>query len=191
LTFQPGTDLLFGISTYDEGIPCAGCLYTIDTTSAEATYIGWPGWSNGGLAFAPDGTLYLAYNWPNPYPNGPYYMDTLNPSDGTVLASEQIVFDPPILYKGIYYYSSGMKGLGARPSDGVLFSSFVDYIYKRDPNTATWSVLGIPITDNIVTDIAFRPDVTAVGEPGTFLLLCSGLAGLGLWRRSLTARPEK
>jgi outer membrane protein assembly factor BamB len=71
LAFQPGTDALFGISqtTY--------VLYVIDPSNGAVTEIGRTGISSqitlSGLAFAPDGTLFLATA-------GQLY--TLDPTDG-------------------------------------------------------------------------------------------------------------
>lgn len=69
LSFQPGTNILFGLAANqsDTGTRCGiggstgGYLLTINTSNARYTIIGRDpdiGNSNGGLAFAPNGTLY-------------------------------------------------------------------------------------------------------------------------------------
>src|SRR5262249_33582480 len=59
LAFQPGTDVLFAY-TGPANSAKEGNLYTVNTTTAVATKIGNTGLERGGLAFAPDGTLYVA-----------------------------------------------------------------------------------------------------------------------------------
>ena len=57
LSFQPGTDILFGIGSVSGGT--SNGLFTIDTSTAQVDIIGVVESSKlQGLAFAPDGTLY-------------------------------------------------------------------------------------------------------------------------------------
>ena len=55
LAIQPGTDVLFGTALNDTG---TNNLYTIDKTTAVATFIGDTGVIGATLAFGPEGTLY-------------------------------------------------------------------------------------------------------------------------------------
>ena len=65
LSFQPGTGVLYGITsnTFSPG----GLLYTINLTTAAATFIGdAQSGAGGGIAFAPNGTLYqTSFSDPN------------------------------------------------------------------------------------------------------------------------------
>jgi hypothetical protein len=59
LAMQPGTDILF-VGTDYGNCGDGDCLYTLDRTSAVATLVGEVDTSwLGGLAFTPDGTLYM------------------------------------------------------------------------------------------------------------------------------------
>ncbi len=136
LSFQPGTDVLFGIAANQSsvgtrcgvqgGSSSGGYLLTINTTTAQYTLIGRDpslGNCNGGLAFAPNGTLYFTPCW-----NNTGNIHTLNPTNGNILTSQA-------LQSGDCY-----MGLGVRPSDGKIFGSYRYQssdtgIYTIDPTT--------------------------------------------------------
>ena len=122
LATQPGTGIIFGI-TGNSGGGGGGLLYTIDTSGA-ATFVGntLQG-RGGGLAFAPDGTLYYAeFN----------QLHSLNPATGTSNGFVSIT-------------GGATDGLGIRPSDGVFFATQAgnsSQIYTLDPNTGIITTLG-------------------------------------------------
>ncbi len=61
LAIEPGTNQLYGIRSGDDGRNNAGELYKIDSATGKATAVGDTGTgADGGLGFAPDGTLYFA-----------------------------------------------------------------------------------------------------------------------------------
>ena len=163
LSFQPGTDVLFGISSFEA--PCSLCLYTIDATTTVATLVGDPGLSNGGLAFAPAGTLYLATS------STPIVLAELDPANGSVLGSVAM--------------SLPLDGLGIR-GDGTFYGTgpaLSDDIVTIDPATGTVTIIGQTGAGS-TTDLDFRPAtaVPALG-PGGFVLLGLLLGGIGATRR--------
>jgi cysteine-rich repeat protein len=136
LAFQPGTDVLYGIGQDAR-------VYTIDVTSAAATLVGDPGLGdNGGLAFAPDGTLYLATTG-----FATLQLVTLDPANAAVQSS--VVTD------------RGIDGLGIR-QDGTLFATVsgqggkTDLVVTLDPATGGTTALGNTGT-GAPSDLDFRP----------------------------------
>jgi MYXO-CTERM domain-containing protein len=149
LSFQPGTDVLFGVLAPfgGSGADCdwngtpGGTLVTIDTTTAAVTVVGHDstgsvGNSNGGLAFAPNGTLYFACGG----------LFTLNPATGDALTSVPM--------------EQCYKGLAVR-SDGVLFASYDGSynIYTIDAATGAPTLVG-PTGDNMIHDLVFLGTAT-------------------------------
>jgi hypothetical protein len=155
LSFQPGTDVLFGIAGNQSsvGTRCGvqgggssgGYLLTINTTTAQYTIIGRDpslGNCNGGLAFAPNGTLYFTPCW-----NNTGNIHTLNPTNGNILTSQA-------LQSGDCY-----MGLGVRPSDGKIFGSYRykssdTGIYTINPTTGAEMLVGNP-GNIMVGDLTF------------------------------------
>jgi len=167
LAFQPGTDVLFGTSQ-------AGLLYTINVSTGAETLIGDTGTSkSGGLAFAPDGTLYLTGLDPSPTATTTFALHTLNIATGAIVTSVPL--------SDIFY-----DCLAIRPSDGVLFANGAgpgfsgagDQIFNLNPITGAETLVG---STNIskVSDLAFQ----AVPEPGTWSLLSAGAIALMLYAR--------
>jgi WD40 repeat protein len=196
LAFQPSTGVLYGISDF-LGSSCFACLYTIDTSTALATLVADPGiGSAGGLAFAPDGTLYLTTIFPTAGSNFDLYV--LDPSTGAVVSREDVLLEQQFFQSAggqdILIESSPLQGLAVAP-DGKLVASGengVTVLYERvfdtvkDPDGIpvggpqwVWRVLGD--SGENVTDLAFQP----VPEPGALPLLALGLLGLTRLRRRL------
>ncbi len=180
LSFQPGTDVLFGILGNQGDLPrcgvggnegsVGGYLLAIDTSTAQVTVIGRDpafGNSNGGLAFAPNGTLYFTPCWDDP---GSIY--TLNPATAAITSSTAFQ-DPGTCY----------MGLAVRPTDGTIFASY-DYqssdnrIFTLDPVTGARQEVGLP-GNYLVHDLTFIPSPVfpQTGTIGTGMII--GGSGFG------------
>jgi hypothetical protein len=139
IAFQPGTDVLFGM--------CAttgkdGSLYTIDLTTAAATLVGATGLERGGLAFAPDGTLWLA----TVGDAASAVIAQIDPADATVVGTPQAL-------------TTGCDALAVRPSDGVFFcvefdSSNIDII---DPLDGDQTPVGLSDGPSSIASLTFAP----------------------------------
>ena len=171
LAFQPTTNVLYGIRSRTDGAGSAGYLYTIDTTTGAATFIGDTGTGNaGGLAFAPDGTLYLTGGTTPTVPptgndpTGPFALYTLNPLTGAVISSVSL--------------TQFHDGLGISPS-GTLFATSVGAdmsVFTINPSTGLETSIG-STTPWLASDL----DFTTVPEPTAMTLLALG--GLAVMRR--------
>jgi hypothetical protein len=133
LSFQPGTGVLYGITsnTFSAG----GFLYTINLSTAAATLIGDTGiGASGGLGFAPNGTLYQLAGGS---------VNVISPVDAHVISS---------VSTDQFY-----DGLGVR-SDGALFASTgggTDTIYIVNPATGQSTFIG-NTGQGGVSDLDFR-----------------------------------
>ena len=140
LSFQPGTDVLFGIRSNADGTRGGGKLYTINVATAAATLMGDTGaGAGGGIAFAPNGVLFqAAHNSNFDYPS----LNTIDPSDAHRIRTVPLTS----------YYD----GLGIRPSDGILFATLGggDSIYTINADTGVESFVGQ--TGQGVSDVDFR-----------------------------------
>jgi len=160
LSFQPGTNVLFGILGNQGPDPkcgltgeVGGYLLTINTSTARVTVIGRDaalGNSSGGLAFTPNGTLYFTPCWSNPG-----FIYTLNPATAAITSSTDF------LDSGTCY-----MGLAVRPTDGTIFASYDwknedNRIFTLDPVTGARQEVGSP-GNYLVHDLTF---VAAAGSP--------------------------
>lgn len=140
LSFQPTTGVLYGIRSNSDGAQAGGLLYTINVTTGVATYVGDTGaGASGGIAFAPNGTLYqVAHNSHFDYPS----LNTIDPSDAHRIRTVSL--------------SNYYDGLAVRPSDGILFATLggSDTVYTINPDTGAESIVGS--TGQGVSDLDFR-----------------------------------
>ncbi|MEM7310964.1 MAG: hypothetical protein AAF682_30115 [Planctomycetota bacterium] len=142
LAVQPGTGVLYGCGGPSPLV--SGQVYTIDVETGVATSIGDTGLSNdGGLAFHPDGTLYLASA-----ALSNRFLVTLDPATGTVLSQ--------ITYGAL---GLALDGLAVRPSDGALIGtgngSSVSELFQLDPISGELTSLGSTGLGK-ASDLAYR-----------------------------------
>ncbi len=165
LAFQPGTDVLFGISSGGGDSPCSSCLYTIDTETALATLVGQPDVTKGGgLGFAPDGTFYLTTTFShsgNTF-DPLFELVSLNPADASVLSREDALLEVPQEARGLPILSVRFDGLGVRPTDGALLATQGGgalEIYQRVilADGPRWRLLGNSVAS--MADLDFGPVV--------------------------------
>lgn len=188
LSFQPGTGTLYGVSEQLDG-SCAGCLYTVDTATGEASLVGDTGTGvPGGLAFASDGTLYFTTIFPTATSRFDLY--TLDPGTGATVDREDVLLERQIVQGNQTVDSAPLQGLVVAP-DGTLIASGeggVTTLYERivaAPKDTDGNPIGAPQpvwrslgdSGENVTGLAIIP------EPGTGLLVLAGLAGLAGARR--------
>jgi hypothetical protein len=144
LALQPGTDVLFGTALNDTG---TNDIFTIDTRTAVATFVGDTGVIGATLAFGPDGTLYQtsAEFGPAGFLRG--FLNTLDPATGAVLTTSEP------------FTEAHIGGLAVSP-DGVIFGSdgSPDFIYILSPEGGLTQLLTTGFGG--VGDLAFTPLLT-------------------------------
>jgi hypothetical protein len=165
LSFEPGTNVLFGVLGNQGPAPrcgiegnTGGYLLTINTSTARVTVIGRDaalGNSSGGLAFAPNGTLYFTPCW-----SVSGFIHTLNPETAAI-ASSTVLMDAGACY----------MGLAVRPTDGALFASYDwenedNRIFTLDPVTGVRQEVGSP-GNYLVHDMTFVAGGRLSPEEGT------------------------
>jgi hypothetical protein len=156
LSFQPGTDVLYGIlagqseggCTWQGSLDTGGVLVTIDTSTGTLTMVGRDpslGHSNGGLAFRPNGTLFFT-----PCRDDDELLLTLDPDTANILTSRNLASDTCYM------------GLAARPSDGTLFASYnwesnwdPYVLVTLNPNNGNATLIGHTYTTGILHDLTF------------------------------------
>lgn len=185
IAFQPGSGVLFGITSnfnpyFGLGAGSGGYLITIDLATGDATVVGRDaslGDEQGGIAFAPDGTLYFT-----PGRNTTGFLHRLDPATAAIL--DTVTLSPDI----------GFMGLAVRPRDGLLFASGPpmldnnDTIYTIDPTTGTVTEVGDAGFILKVHDLAFggvRTTSAPTLAPGALLacILLTAAAGALRLRR--------
>jgi hypothetical protein len=156
ISFQPGTDVLFGIRSNSDGTSLGGRLYTIDPGTGVATLVGDIGTNEGGgLAFAPNGTLYKVSSLPSA-------LNVINPNDASVISSVPL--------------SIFIDGLGVDPESGTLWGSqggTGGNVYTINATTGLTTLVGNAGLS--ISDLAFRPEeiapIPTLGEWGMILLV--------------------
>ena len=171
LAIQPGSGVLFGIEAVDPALSTgpAGLLYTINTHTGVATLIGGlAGVHNGSLAFAPNGTLYVA---------GTDFDSSGNFFNERILTVDPATANTLTEVAAANFYAS----LGFRASDGMLLGGDGDFgdIFTIDPTTGQ-ELSHINTGLNFVGDLDFRP----TPEPASLTLCGLGLLMIALRRRS-------
>jgi hypothetical protein len=199
LAIQPGTGVLYGIESRDAagglGEPF-GNLYTIDRNTAVATLVGSTGVQNDSLAFAPDGTLYMASANVSSGILVDVQLHTVDPATGQILTTVPTLDAQgvPTFYTALTFRATDGVLVGGTGSGNSLLSGD---IYTIDPATgaqlAHLSNTGL----NFVGDLDFRPnyqvcllyDPTKARKSGATLpvklQLCDG-SGNNLSSSSLT-----
>ncbi|MEM7308435.1 MAG: WD40 repeat domain-containing protein [Planctomycetota bacterium] len=179
LAIQPGTGTMFGIGASD--FTERGTLHTVDTASGFLTEIGSTGTgSQGGLAFAADGTLYMTPT------TSPFSLHTLDPATGAVLSSVLLAAQVAV------------DGLAVDPTSGALLGcTRMGQILEIEPATGATTVLS-DLGPN-VSALAFGPvgakekvRNSELGEPNLAQLLPGVTSGpvIGeVWDPVLVASP--
>jgi hypothetical protein len=161
LAVQPATDLLFGVRGPNDTLGGQGDLYVINEATGTATLLGDTGHLFNSIAFAPDGTLYLASG----DLSGVTTMSILNPANAATISA---------------VFTADFFGALAVRSDGVIFGGNGDggELFTIDPNTGAESLIGSTGL-TFVGDLAFVP----VSEPGGLFLVALGLTAILVRRR--------
>ena len=163
LAVQPQTDFLFGVRGPNDGGGGSGNLYVIDRVTGVATLLGSTGHFFDTIAFAPDGTLYLASADRGMGPTNSH-LSVIDPTDAATIRT--VATD------------DFLGALAVRP-DGVIFGGNGDdgELFTVNPLTGAETLVGSTGL-SFVGDLAF-----AVPEPGSLLLFASTLAAMALLRR--------
>ncbi len=168
LAVQPGTGILFGIRGPNDQLNWQGQLYTINKTTGVATLVGNTGDFFGSLAFAPNGTLYMAaadldFTTGNLTNIG---LKTLNPTNASTLS-----FVPTSDFFG---------ALAVRPEDSALFGGNGDAaeLFRINVTTGAETLIG-STGRTFIGDLAFLP----VPEPTSLTLFAIGYVVLMIKRR--------
>jgi len=162
LAVQPGTNVLYGIRGPSDQLGGQGGLYTINPVNGVATFVGNTGDFFGSIAFAPNGTLFMASADLDPVTDNLINvgLKRLNPANAATLS---------------FVATTDFFGaLAVRPTDGAIFGDNGDLAQLFTINSITGAETLVGNTGrNFIGDLAFQPE--AVPEPSTV-----GLVGLGL-----------
>lgn len=159
LAIQPGTNTLFGITNPDGAGVGPGNLYSINKGTGVATLIGDTGKFFDTIAFAPNGTLYLAAADLSMGPVNPT-LETINPANAMVLSSVA---------------TTHFFGALAVRSDGTIFGGDGDLhqLFTIDPITGVQTLIG-DTGRTFIGGLAFSTPETGT----TFNLMAIAVAGL-------------
>jgi hypothetical protein len=146
LAIQPGTDALFALRTGEDGRGQAGRLYELNPATGVASLVGSTGTDgSGGLAFAPEGSLFTT-RWNAAAATS--FLRVLDSTNGSTLSEAEIA-NP----------FGALGGLAVRPSDGLLLGTLSDsigFLVIIDPASGLVAPVDLSIFD-IVDDLAFMP----------------------------------
>lgn len=171
LALQPGTGTLFGIRGPNDQLGGQGKLYTINKTTGVATLVGNTGDFFAAIAFAPNGTLYMASSDLGPMGmNINLALKTLNPTNAATITSVPL--------------NDFVGALAVRPEDSAIFAGTGDSgnFFTINPATGAETLLG-NTGRNFVGDFAFAP----IPEPSSLGLIALGGLGLAVLRRRQAA----
>jgi hypothetical protein len=172
LAFQPGTGVLFGIRSNTDGNRLGGQLFTINTATAAATLVGDTGaGAGGGIAFAPNGTLYQSsYNSNADFTS----LNVINPANASRISTVAV----NTYYDGLAVRSDGTIFATPGDSDGIFTINPVNGVSTLVGNT------GVGFT----SDLAF---LAAVPEPSTVALISAGVLGIVGYRWRASRRKNR
>jgi WD40 repeat protein len=162
LAFHPQTGVLYGV-TGGFGGNSTGTLVTIDTETGALTVVrdDGPDITGGGLAFAPDGTLYRGAR-DFSVPNG-RRLEVLDPDTGAILSTVG-TFDPGFVNAdGSRGRDVFLDGLGVAPDGTIFGTAFLTGFYRVDPSTG---LLDRVFGSESLSDIDFRPAAPWVAASG-------------------------
>lgn len=193
ISFHPNTGVLYALASNQSGIGTrcgvgggtGGYLATINTSTAVYTILGRDasfGNNAGGIAFAPNGTLYFAASWDTP---GVLY--TLDLNDGSITSSTNLSD------------MIGPIGMVWHPDENLLYAGYDrensnESIFTIDPATGSVTTVGAT-TGESIHGLAVRgqpaPPAPAIAVPvnswqamALMALVLAMVGGLVLIRRS-------
>ena len=177
LAYNRATDTLFGITSNAASPTSGGDIYTIDTGTGMASFVGKTIWdTNAGITFDDKGQLLALGYDPDVGPFGTNMLFMLDTTDGSEIDRLTVSLNDFIF-----------PGLGYDESTGniVAVERFTGNLYNLDATTGVGSLSGtgamtlIGMPENtFVSDVAFR-----VSAPAGVAILALGLISLAYSRR--------